>query len=655
MSFHLRHSRNETAGFATVLVMIMISVVSALALTYSAGLIRKNQMQLLYNKDVRKTAILNSVISMALQELKLQQAQAGSCSLKPVLAPSSTAYKVDAPRVFGKGLFQIPILRLDAPPNVSNPLDPSVLWFFFAPETDPQVWIEAENPESSGRYKLNIKFRVCDSILFDRTPFPKDDDGLAKDYNIKCPAGVTYDVSYTGIINTNSWASIHTVYIDRGFFTNTALSEPTLDQAVDKEEDLPNGAGTPVEQVKGSDPSDTSTEEVRRAGSTHDQILCPENSRSATMLTSLAQSLKEIDPCGKVAVYEVGGNPNEWGVDPTPGSVDIRPSTGGTGLANYIEVRSSSLNSTFLGACRNFLPGGAFSYQKVLEHYIANHQPDIGTITEPADRNKRRNLIIVSDGSGYDPMEYETGLYDITKLRQTPVFYTGDNCTGTPLVETATEDPNNPVDYRGAYLLVGDDLYEAGGYIDGGDDGYNNGNAGLDIELSPPPSGGIVVRSAQSPFDGSCRPILGAPGTRDPITNEDYTNKHIDRTANYYVIHGQSISKRTGTPKTGTEVYEAFRPIDLAHLKFTNTAQAGLREYPQTLEIYPLPIVDLDEQFIADNKFSGREFLLGNYAKYYSDTMATVWILFFKWIDARDTFKGGIVIDGLTPKPQVQN
>ena len=66
MSFHLRHSRNETAGFATVLVMVMISVISAMALTYSAGLIRKNEMQLIYNKEVRKTAILNSVISMEL-------------------------------------------------------------------------------------------------------------------------------------------------------------------------------------------------------------------------------------------------------------------------------------------------------------------------------------------------------------------------------------------------------------------------------------------------------------------------------------------------------------------------------------------------------------------------------------------------------------
>lgn len=639
MSFHLRHSRNETAGFATVLVMVMISVISALALTYSSGLIRKNEMQLIYNKEVRKTAILNSVISMAMQELKQQQAEAGSCSLKPVLLPSSSAFKVDKPRIFGKGLFQILMNRLD---------DPSQLWFFFAPETDPKVWIEAENPEGSGRYKLNITFKVCDALLFDRVPFTGTDDGLGKNYNIACPSKVTYDVNYVGIINTNSWASIHTVYVDRGFFTNTGLSEPTLDQSVDKDEDLPLGGGSSAEQIDGED--------VRRAGSTHDQIIpCPETSRTAGILTSLAQSLKSIDPCGKVAVYEVGGNPSQWGVDPTPGTVDIRPSTGGTGLATYIEVRSKDLNSTFLGACKNFYPGGAFSYQKVLEHYVANHQPDIGTIPIAADRNKRRNLIIVTDGSGYDPFEYETGIYDVTKVRQTPVFFTGDDCSGDAFVETATEDAAHPVDYRGTYLLVGDDFYEAGAYVDGGNDGYHDGNAGLDAELAPPPSGGIVVRSAKSPFDGSCRPILGPPGMLDPITHEDYTNKHIDRTANYFVIHGQSITKRIAAPTKGTEVYEAFRPIDLAHLKFTNTATAGLREYPNTLEIYPIPIIDLDEKFIADNKYSGQEFILGNYAKYYPDSMATVWVLFMKWIDARDTFKGGIVIDGLTPKAQVQN
>lgn len=635
--FHLLQCRESlhSRGAVLFILSIIIAMTSIIILGLNMYLVRKNDMQIGVMKYTRKEGLINAILDHAVNELRTSFAAGGSCSLAPLVAATSTNFRSVAPQRYHVGQFQLDILKADGTPTGR----------FESPEDPPMVYIEQIG--SSSLFRINIETTICRDTMgggySGRTKIPKTDvdaavtsPSVARPWPSSPPPEFTWPgnpgpysgsvcpekipLNYTGIVDPSSWGGIWTVYFDRGYHSNLSQAEPAEYAEIDVEE-FYNGVES--SEYIGSEKTDVhytgATDEKSMPGTT-----CAGSSRTASAYLQAIDLIRQKDPCGRMAIYTVGGGASV-GVAPSPPWL-IAPVTNPSGaIAGYLPITTnwSTLTSATGGVLQmcGKKPAGYFNIPEVARHYVTNHQAPLHTLPA-SDKTKTHTLVLVTDATGFGIINPPSIPAPVIRSN---IYYKNSSCTGQGYIESANLNisPTN-------WYVAGDILYEA------------------DLTAAVPVAGPIPTTNPPlPPLPGGTSAIFKS--VKDGITGNCALIFQPDSVPGYEVYSGveypfylkspYGVKARIASPTTMRAILDDYTPykdwID-SFKDIVNDTTNGIKEYPNAFMMIPLPVTDLDEADIDASSYSKRQpFDLGDICKKDRESIAVGYSQVFSMLDLK--------------------
>lgn len=640
--------KRKNRGALVFVLSIIMALISIIILALNTSLIEKNKSQINVMKYTRKEGLINAILSHAMNELKQSFASAGTCSLAPLVAPASINWNVNNPQFYHVGQFQIQILD-----NVGQPTG-----MFESPEEPPKVWITAV--PSSSLYTIHISTSICKFTLGGlngRSLIPKNtvDADIAaapsrppgwtappSSYtwpahsSLTCPAADIIPLSYEGIVNTDSWGGVWTLYFDRGFYSNVAQEEPA---------DLSN---IDVEEYYGGAPASETVSplgEIHYTGANHELILpttaCPTSSRVLTAYRQIFDQIKNQDPCGKIALYTVGGSSTVGVAASTPWQIaPVTPVVpGSAGVASYVPISSgyNAITTSYIPNMCGKKPAGYFNLLEVAKHYLSNHQ-DPAYLLSAADRSKTHVLALVTDGTGFGtvrpPTEPSVGGTRRSVLRSN-IYYeaigtTAGNCTGQGYIDSiGIFDPT-------AWYVAGDDLFE---YDNSGLLPIGNPLPAINPPLAPLPASAKLMGSVRNGKTGACEPIF--------LSSPTYSYSGAEYP--YFIKNPKPVKLRVSVPTKLSDVLKNYAPTSgwlTAFAGLVDDPTTGIQDYPNAFIVFPMPVTDLDESDSYTYNYSKRNFDIGDICQKDREGLVVPYSQFFAQLGLR-SFKAKASFEGL--------
>lgn len=638
-------------GALVFILSIIMAFISIGIFAVNTFLIQKTKQQIGVMKYTRKEGIINAILGHAINELKVSFASAGACSLAPLAGPTSVSWSATAPQFYHVGQFQIDILDSNGNPT----------GMFDAPESPPKVWITQVGTQDI--YKIHIETTVCKTVLGGLPGRPQvakatvDNDiatapakppgwttttvpnsyKWANHSTISCPASDLIPLQYTGVINPSSWGGVWTLYFDRGFYSNLGQYEPVELHALDSEEFIDGVSTSKNVSPHGYTHITGSNDEISLSNT---PVACPANSRARKAYLQIFELIKAQDPCGKIAIYAVGGTNNysasgasdnpPWIITPI-----TTPAVAGKAAYKSISADYVAITGTYIPDLCKRRPAGYFNAVEVAKHYVTNHQ-DPSYVLPAADRTKTHVLGFITDGTGFGtlrpPNEHQVAGVR-RPISRSNIYYQalGGNCGGQGYIESnfSQFDVNS-------WYVTGDVLYE---YDSGASAPSNLPLPVTSPALSPLPGGSFLVGSVRNGFTGACEPIF----TTGPDT---YSGIEYP----YFIKDPKAVKARQSAPFKLSEVLNDYKPSSgwiNAFAGVVNDPNSGVKEYPNAFMFFPMPMTDLDEDNIIDNGYSQSNFDIGLICQKDRESLTVAYGQFFKMLNLI-SFKAKASFEGLT-------
>lgn len=665
---HSRRARffNTTRGnvILNVIVFSLILTLTVGALWKMVG--QKNNEQRKARQVQKKSSLLESILSFSTSELKVQLTKLQVCSLKPLTEPASNMYSTKAHRVIGKGLFQVD--NKDASGNPTGT--------FFAPENDPEVWIDPEDPAFLGVYKIHISAQICPKEVVGRTKFLVADIdpitgfplelGFKKPWDKPCPQKVE-NLKYDGFFDTRAFRADYAIYFDRPARIGQFLEEPVDDIADDtgernkhdgKSASYLSGVGELKYTGSLADNSGNVTGYAQGCGI-----------RTVNAIQDAMRSVLKLDPCANVALYVAQGELTQPKTKISCLNFAVPTNSCPSGASKASNFFSLSKNLVVIGdsgagvglasskrgglLCKDatYMPQGVTNTEDILEHYITNHQPSPSGLSD-ADRNRRRILVIVGDGlsagANVEPPTASTYSTQFLPLRKANIFYTEAECAGTALIETDGLDQEVYKD--ASKVFAGNQIYAITSHtpvIAQAVQAAAFPNVVPIVDL--PPLNATWVASVRQVETGDCIKIIG-----DSNGHPSYL------TVNYPYFLTTPLKVTPIPTETMDQLSDAYTPyarfVKRLNDRINPQSVGGLKSFQNAFLFFPIPPTDLDEQSMIGSEYlSARPFVLEQttVTSVYIDEIATSVIPFYKRLKTGDQgFSAGIKVFGVTDAPQ---
>jgi hypothetical protein len=206
-----KKGKNSQRGATTILTVTALGIILAAALQYqSSHLVQKKKFILKELASSNQQGLLEQVVARTVTELGILYRVAPptipgpQCTLDRLLIPASTRFNGTAspiaPRIYGKGQFQMDILDVFGNPTGR----------FTAPEEDVRAYIQAST--GGGFYPLVITTTFCGVEVRGRTKFAQEtgaapSPGLGVAWAQPCPTDKRIPIEYRSFVNAGYFGS----------------------------------------------------------------------------------------------------------------------------------------------------------------------------------------------------------------------------------------------------------------------------------------------------------------------------------------------------------------------------------------------------------------------------------------------------------------
>lgn len=189
-----KHNRSERGLSFLPLVLGLGVIVFMLMSSLSMYLNQKKSFILRETRAESGRSVVDAVVAQAIVELRQKYNDVNPNQIDYLLQPDSAIFRQTAPRIYGKGEFQIDLVNSNG----------TVTSLFLAPESDPRVWIEPS--VGGGYYRLNVQFEICKRNVAGRTKFVAPATGQDVAWVPACPNSDRQNVFHRVFLNTTSTA-----------------------------------------------------------------------------------------------------------------------------------------------------------------------------------------------------------------------------------------------------------------------------------------------------------------------------------------------------------------------------------------------------------------------------------------------------------------